>query len=192
MAISYSTPQAAKLLNASEPTIRNYCLDERFSPYLSAGANPAKGSPRSLTAEDLTILAFIRERTSAGDTYEQVAERLAEKISAGELAPFEFPEEERSQAPETDGWGIPRRRAQPPADQPPPQPAPLAIMAQTLTAELAAARERERQAQEREQQLWDRLIAAETARAHAEGELAALHAARAAEHRPWWKRLTGG
>lgn len=182
MATVFSTPQAAKLLNVSEGTVRNYVQHELYAPYLSAGANPAKGRPRALTAEDLALLAFIRERTSAGDTYEQIADQLAVKISAGELAPFQVPEEERNQAPEVDGWGIPRRQAQPHADQPPPQPAPLAILATTLTEELRLSRERE-------QALWDRIVAAEAARARAEGELAAL---RAAQPRSWWRRVFGG
>ena len=189
MGTIYSTPQAAKILHVSEATIRNYVMMDLYAPYLTPGANPPKGRQRALTREDLAILAFIRERTAVGDMHDQIVDQLEEKIAASELPPLPMHEEEPPSTPEPDGWGIPK---EPPATGSTANRAPLAIMAQTLTAELAAAREREHQAREREQQLWDRLIAAETARAHAEGELAALREARGTERRPWWKRLTGG
>ena len=62
-------------------------------------------------------------------------------------------------------------------------------MAQSLTAELAAGHARE-------QALTDRLIAAETRAARAEGQLEAAQAQlvelKAAQGRPFWHRIFGG
>ena len=142
MAQVYSTAQAAKLTQVSEGTVRNYVRAPMYAEYFSGGASPAPGQPRQLSEHDLTLLAFIREKTAAGVTHDQIAAQIA----AGDMSGFTWsaPEASPEEAP---SWEQPKR-------QPEPQAAPLAIMAQTLTAELAAAHARE-------QAVWDRLIAAE-------------------------------
>lgn len=184
----YASGQAARLAGISGGSLRNYCQGGRFgrfyAPYLSAGAAPAPGQPRQFTAADVAVLRYIRSRTAQGASHETIAGELA----AGALESFNWqaPEESAAQVREAraaqedaaqgvDGWGQPTRRAPEEA-----QPAALVVMAQTLTAELAAAHARE-------QELWDRLIASEAARARAEGALSALKA------RPgFWRRLFGG
>ena len=98
----------------------------------------------------LTLLAFVREKTAAGVTHDQIAAQLAAGDWTG--SPGQPPRPRQEEAP---SWEQPKR-------QPEAQAAPLAIMAQTLTGELAAARERE-------QALWERVVAAEAARARGGG-----------------------
>lgn len=189
----YSTPQAARLLGISEGSIRNYVRHELYAPYFTAGANPPKGVQRELTDHDLTLLQYIRERTAARILHEQIAEEIA----AGELEertwtpPAQDAEnlgDESATPPDVDGWGIPRRKPAPESSAPP--PAPLALLASSLVEELTRAREREEESRQREQELWDRLIAAESARSRAEGELAELRAAH--QRRGFLARLFGG
>jgi DNA-binding transcriptional MerR regulator len=172
MAQVYSTAQAAKLTGISEGTVRNYVRAPMYAGHFSAGANPPAGAPRQLSAGDLALLAFIREKTAAGVTHDQIAAQIA----AGDMAGFTWqaPETPQEEAP---SWEQPQRAA-----GEAPQPAPLALMASALTQELAQLRDRE-------QALWDRLIASETARARAEGELAAL---KAAQGRGFFRRLFWG
>lgn len=188
MGTVYSTPQAARLLGISEGSIRNYVRQDLYAPYFTAGANPPRGDQRALTDHDLTLLAFIRERTAAGVVHAEIAEQIA----AGALEertwtpPAPNLEDDSAPQPDMDGWGIPRRK---PAPEPSPPPAPLVLLATTLADELRTAREREEQARAREQELWDRIVAAESARARAEGELAELRAQQ--QKRSWWSRLFG-
>ena len=151
MAAVYSTAQAARLTGTSEGTVRNYVRAPMYAGYFSEGANPPAGSPRRLSEADLAVLAFIREKTAAGVTHDQIAAQLV----AGELAGFTWSAPVASQE---EARGEPKRQAGET------QPAALAIMAQTLTAELAAAHARE-------QAVWDRLIAAEGPRRAPRGSL---------------------
>jgi len=178
----YASSQAARLAGISGGSLRNYTQGGRFgrlyAPYLSAGAAPAPGQPRQFTGEDIAVLRYVRSRTAQGAAHETIAAELA----AGALETFDWqpPEESAAQVraarqagqEEEEGQGVDGGR----------QPAALAIMAQTLTAELAAAHARE-------QAVWDRLVAAEARAARAEGELEAVKAAQA---RPWYRRLFGG
>jgi len=163
----YSTAQAAKLAGISEGSVRNYVRAPQYAGYFSPGAAPAAGQPRQLTEADLTLLAFIREKTAAGVPHDQIAGQIADKGLEGFT--WSAPEPAAAEAAQGDTWNTAA------------QPAPLVIMAQTLTGELAAAHARE-------QALWDRLLAAETRAAHAEGELAAV---RAAQGRGFFRRLFG-
>ena len=65
MAQVYSTAQAAKLTGISEGSVRTYVRAPQYAGYFSAGANPPAGSPRQLSEHDLTLLAFVREKTAA-------------------------------------------------------------------------------------------------------------------------------
>lgn len=178
----YSTAQAAKLTGISEGTVRNYVRFPQYVGYFTQGANPAPGQPRQLTEADLTLLAFIRERTAAGAPHDQIAAQIA----GGELVGFTW---SISEAAAKAGQPAPEDAAQGDHWGTAAEPAPLAIMAQSLTAELAAARSRE-------QALWDRVIAESTARARAEGQLEAaqvqLAELKAAQGRSFWRRLFGG
>jgi hypothetical protein len=140
-----------------------------YAGYFSEGASPAPGQPRRLSEGDLALLAFIRERTAAGVTHDQIAAQIA----AGDLEGFTW------SAPTA---GQEEEEAQPKRQAGEAQPAALAIMAQTITAELAAARQRE-------QTLWERIVEAEKRASAAEAALAAVKAAQA---RPWYRRLLGG
>jgi transposase len=170
MAQVYSTAQAAKLTGISEGTVRNYVRAPMYAGYFSAGASPAAGQPRQLSEHDLTLLAFVREKTAGGVTHDQIAGELA----AGELEAFTWsaPEAPQEEAP---SWEQPQR-------QPEAQAAPLAIMAQTLTGELASLRADK-------DTLWERVVAAEKRASAAEAELAAL---KAAQSRGFFRRLFGG
>lgn len=75
--MSYSTTQAARLLNIAPSSIRNYTHNPAFSAFFSPGATPAPGAARVLSGSDLRVLRFIASQTSAGSTLVEVAERLA-------------------------------------------------------------------------------------------------------------------
>ena len=174
----YSTAQAAKLAGISEGTVRNYVRFPQYVGYFTQGANPAPGQPRQLAESDLTLLAFIREKTAAGVPHDQIAAQIA----AGELEGFTWSVPEAAAG---DHWDV-----NPAAGQG--QTAALALGQQwvdLLNTTLQGA-------QAREAVLTDRLIAAESARARAEGQLEAAQAQlaelKAAQDRPFWRRLFGG
>ena len=179
----YSTAQAAKLAGISEGTVRNYVRFPQYAGYFSEGANPPAGQPRQLTEADLTLLAYIREKTAAGVPHDQVAAQIA----AGELAGFTWsvPEAAPQDAAAGDHWDV-----NPAAGQG--QTAALALgqpWVDLLNTTLQGA-------QAREAALTDRLIAAESARARAEGQLEAAQAQlaelKAAQGRGIFRRLFGG
>jgi len=164
----YSTAQAAKIVQIAAGSVRNYVRAPLYVGYFSPGANPPAGQPRQLVDADLTLLAYIRERTAQGLPHDQIAAQIA----AGGLADYT--------------WSAPAAAQEaPPAAAAEPPPAPLAILAQSLTAELAAARAREAE-------LWERLIEAETRAARAEGELTAHKTAQERPRPGFFRRLFGG
>ena len=177
----YTTSQAAKLAGVSSGTIRNLTTGQFAASYtglFSAGATPGKGAPRLFTAEDIRLLAFIRQQTAASITHEETARR----IRAGELEAFT--------------WSAPiGAEAAAPVDNAPQNvtagtqgtpEAEAGSFALALASQWVSALE---SARARELELQDRLIAAETRAARFEGELTALKTAQA---RPWYRRLFGG
>lgn len=189
----YSSGQAAKQAGISEGSLRNYCQGGRFGALyaesLSAGAAPAAGQPRQFTEQDIVLLRYIRSRTAQGAAHATVAAEL----QAGALADWQPPEESAAQVRETrqataqegDHWDVPPAASQG-------QSAALALGQQwvdLLNTTLQGA-------QAREAVLTDRLIAAETRAARAEGQLEAAQAQlaelKAAQGRPFWRRLFGG
>ena len=74
---TFTTTQAASQLQATPSTIRNYCRDPRFKPYLSASATPPAGQTRRLSDADLQAIAFIRQQEAAGAPLDEIAQRLA-------------------------------------------------------------------------------------------------------------------
>lgn len=79
----YSTKEAADILGITTQTVRTHTKDRRFRAYLS---DLATGRPRTITSEDLRVLAFISECSSVGMKLDEVASRLG----AGALDEFRF------------------------------------------------------------------------------------------------------
>ena len=79
MSASYTPKATSDITGASRQVLRVYT--QRYARYLSTDATPAPGLERRFTEADLKVIAFVYQRTAAGETHEQVAERL----SAGEL-----------------------------------------------------------------------------------------------------------
>ena len=77
----YTPSTAAKRLQVSPSSIRNYTTDPRFRPFLSPDATPGEGKSRLLSDADLLVLKFIHNLTHAGLGLDEIARRLA----AGEL-----------------------------------------------------------------------------------------------------------
>ena len=177
----YTTSAAAKLAHVSPGTIRNLTTGQFAASYdglFSPSASPGKGQPRLFTSEDVKLLAFIRQQTAAGLSHEEATRR----IRAGELEAFSW-------SPPIVAESVASPEDAPQTVTAGPQAAQEAgpnSFALALASQWANLLE---SAHARELDLQDRLIAAEAARARAEGELDALKAAQA---RPWYKRLFGG
>lgn len=183
MPATFSPSQVATMTNVSLAAVRSYC--DRFGAYFSPGARPPKGSPREFTAEDVRLVAFIRERTKNGDSHALVMQAIA----AGELAEFTH-----WQSPTDPGAAEPESQ---PQTQPQGQAGVAGLMtgaqAQALQTLLDDYRRREETlqarteqvataAQQRERELHDQIAALQRELGKAEGELAALK-----QRRPWWK-----
>jgi DNA-binding transcriptional MerR regulator len=83
---TFTTTQAASQLQTTASTIRNYARDDRFTPYLSAGATPPAGQTRRLSDSDLQAIAFIRQQEAAGAPLDEIADRM----KAGEHKEAEY------------------------------------------------------------------------------------------------------
>lgn len=172
MSAYYTTKQASELSGASRQVIRVYTT--RYARWLSTEATPQPGMDRRFTADDLKLLAFIYQRTAAGETHEQVIERL----QAGELEQF--------------AW-------QPPEPAPEPQSADESASSALVPLErLQVAHALLQDAQRREAAAADQVAAlqAEVQRlslelGKAQGEAAALKASRYRAP-AWWRALFGG
>lgn len=77
----YTPTEAAKIIGAAPASVRNWCSNPLFQPFLSAGATPPPRQPRLLTADDLRVLHFIAAQPP-GTKLEHIAERL----HSGELS----------------------------------------------------------------------------------------------------------
>lgn len=168
----YTTKVASELTGASRQVIRTYT--QRYARYLSTEATPQPGMDRRFTADDLKLLAFVFQRTSAGETHDQVLERL----QSGELEQF--------------AW-------LPPEPAPEPQSADESASSALVPLErLHAAHALLQDAQRREAAAADQVAAlqAEVQRlslelGKAQGEAAALKASRY-KAPAWWRALFGG
>lgn len=172
MSTYYTTKQASDISGASRQVIRVYTT--RYARYLSTEATPQPGMDRRFTTDDLRLLAFIYQRTSAGETHEQVLERL----QAGELEQF--------------AW-------QPPEPEPEPQSATESASSALVPLErLQAAHALLQDSQRREAATADQVAALQTEvqrlsleLGKAQGEAAALKAGRYRAP-AWWRALFGG
>ena len=180
MSASYTPKATADITGASRQVLRVYT--QRYARYLSTDATPAPGLERRFTEADLKVIAFVYQRTAAGETHEQVAERLA----AGELEQFAW------QAPET-----------PPDATTAAESASGATGSMLIPLErLQAAHALMQDAQRREQAATEQIATLQTevqrlsqALGRAEGEAATLAATLQASryHAPkWWRAIFGG
>lgn len=78
--IDYKTRQAAQFLGVHENTVRLWCA--QFAAHLSPGANPPKGSTRILTADDLALLALVRDGRTASKGLQELDIELAQLPAA--------------------------------------------------------------------------------------------------------------
>jgi DNA-binding transcriptional MerR regulator len=75
----YSPAQAAAIVGVSASTIRAWCKE--FTDYLSAGATPAPGGERVLTAQDVAVLQQVRELRTQGADVAAILQALADTPS---------------------------------------------------------------------------------------------------------------
>ena len=172
----YYTPKAAsELTGASRQILRTYT--QLYARYLSNDATPQAGQGRRFTVADLKVIAFVYQATFAGETHEQVLERLA----AGALEHFTW---------------------QAPAPEPAPTPTESAGSALVPLERLQAAHALMQDAQRREQVATEQAAAqvaalqAEVQRltlalGRAEGEAATLRASRYKAPK-WVRSIFGG
>lgn len=66
--------EAADIIGVTAQSVRRYT--QRFSRFLSPGASPEPGHPRTLTPEDVYILQFVADQTRDGQDYDTVEEML--------------------------------------------------------------------------------------------------------------------
>jgi DNA-binding transcriptional MerR regulator len=81
-----TVPEAARLLHVAASSIRNYCKNDAFRSFFSAGATPPTGTARQLSPNDVRVLAFIAHSTGDGIDLATVAQRLQD----GDLDSFEW------------------------------------------------------------------------------------------------------
>lgn len=185
--VSMTMAQAVKLAGVSEASIRNI-TSGRFAKYyvdfLSSGARPGTGQPRSFTPGDVTLLRYIASRTKQGATHGQVAE----EVRNGALADFEPPEVTARQAEEA----RPARQAEQSLALTTVQEAAL-TMGQEIARELGRVMSTQlEQAKADNDALQDRLREAEGRAAAAEREAMLLRAELARARRGLLRRLFGG
>jgi DNA-binding transcriptional MerR regulator len=163
---TYSVKQAADATGISKPALRVYT--RRYTRWLSSEATPSKGEARTFTPDDLRLLKFVFDATTAGATHAQVVTRL----EAGELAAYPW-------QPETS----------------PPESEDTAVMApdqvRLIQAMLEHYQQREDAARARESALAERIEELQLQLGEAKGRLAEVRAARYRAPR-WLRSLFGG
>lgn len=82
--MEYTAGAAARVVGISVASVRGYSA--RFAQFLSPGASPGPGKPRVLTDDDLRVMRFIFYYTGQGESWDNVAARLAR----GEVATFDW------------------------------------------------------------------------------------------------------
>ena len=71
----YSTGHLTNLFDISRTTLADWC--KTFAPYLSATANPPKGSHRRYTDDDMGVFALVHRLKRAGLTNDEISATLA-------------------------------------------------------------------------------------------------------------------
>jgi hypothetical protein len=82
---SYKPAEAAKWLDVSTNTIRNWCI--QYDEFLSEDATPDKGSARKFTQRDMNIFKIINDGVSRKDNHNEIAQSL---IDMGDKIPKEI------------------------------------------------------------------------------------------------------
>lgn len=168
--VVYTMAQAVKAAGVSEASIRNYTSGRYagfYTDFLTPGARPGTGKPRTFTHDDIALLAYVHSRTRQGATHETIRGEIA----GGALADFEPPEVSARQAEEARQAA---RQGEPAQEEPP--PAALAVV-QEMARQLAAVMASQVQdAQARADSLADQLRESESRAAAAEKEAEMLRA----------------
>jgi DNA-binding transcriptional MerR regulator len=81
----------AKLLNISTPSLRRWCSE--YAPYLSPGATPPKGKPRTFSENDERIFLLISNLRDAGLERDEIVQRLDAEQTRGWQGLPELPSE---------------------------------------------------------------------------------------------------
>jgi len=63
------------MFDVSGSTVRRWA--SQFEEHLSGGANPGKGAYRAFTDDDLRVLAYVHERTTAGIPVAEIQREIA-------------------------------------------------------------------------------------------------------------------
>ena len=82
--MEYTAGAAARAVGISVASVRGYSA--RFAQFLSPTASPGPGKPRVLTDDDLRVMRFVFYYTGQGESWDDVAARLAR----GEVAAFDW------------------------------------------------------------------------------------------------------
>lgn len=82
--MEYTAGAAARAVGISVASVRGYSA--RFAQFLSPTASPGPGKPRVLTEDDLRVMRFVIHYTGQGESWDDVAARLAR----GEVATFDW------------------------------------------------------------------------------------------------------
>jgi DNA-binding transcriptional MerR regulator len=159
------------MTGASRQVIRVYC--QLYPDYLSTEATPLAGMERHFTEADLKLISFIYGQTSIGAAHNEVQEMLKE----GALESFAWAMPE---APDTPVGASPAQSS---------QLVPIDALRATQAVLVALQDERDRVLEGR-QGLEDEIKDLRQQLGFAQGELAAI---KAAKRRPptWWTRLFG-
>lgn len=169
--VVYTMAQAVKAAGVSEASIRNYTSGRYagfYTDFLTPGARPGTGKPRTFTHDDIALLAYVHSRTRQGATHETIRGEIA----GGALADFEPPEVSARQAEEARQAA---RQGEPAQEEPAPGTALVVI--QEVARQLAAVMSAQVQdAQARADSLADQLRASEARAASAEKEAELLRA----------------
>lgn len=84
MSATYNPKTVASLTGVSIAGVRNYTNRPELAPFFSESARPGPGEARAFTADDVRLVAFVKDRTDQGLTYDQVAQA----IHSGEFEEF--------------------------------------------------------------------------------------------------------
>ena len=82
--MEYTAGEAARVVGISVASVRGYSA--RFAQFLSPTASPGPGKHRVLTDDDLRVMRFVFHFTAQGESWDNVAARLAR----GEVATFDW------------------------------------------------------------------------------------------------------
>lgn len=181
---TFTPKQAAHMAGVSAASLRNYTA--RYADHFSANATPPKGQPRKFTAEDVRLLAFIRDATARGLKHGQVQDA----IEAGELGEF-------------DHWQAPEPETEPIQDDEPSTALATGAQVQALQMILDDLQRRESVAKEETARLrtemqahdetyQERINSLTMQLGEAKGKLSAFEEAARNRRPEWFRRIFGG